>query len=248
MASFARLSPSGKHLAYARAGREFAGHAVPLELRLLPWDPAPDDGGAPRAAGAAQTLLSADDTAGDSADDAGDTAWGKGDGWCGWGGFHDEFASLCWLTDGALLLNTLQRGELCALLVSPGQNKAGTTVHKLLPPQEGAAPCSVKLVGARADAADAKVVVQSSSFLSPPQLWACSVPTSADGGAEAPTGWCKLADAAELAAPPALALLRTEMVASLGACAVHRVTLPASEGGAEAFVLLPPPDAGTYAW
>jgi hypothetical protein len=80
----------------------------------------------------------------------------------------------------------------------------------------------------------AYVVVAVSSFTCPPQLWACAMRTRPAG-----PSWLKLADAADLPAPPALAPVRSGALASLQQCRITRLKLPASQGGAETFVIFP---------
>ena len=275
VASFARLSPDGTRLAYARAADEFAGHSTPFELRLLCWDPAPAGGGSPRPIGSPVTLLDAgvavDGGAGSDANKPG-VARGPGGApisWYGWCGFHDELASLRWLDDDAILFTSLQRGEAATFVLSAVGTTAGCAagapapeLARLCPPSSGgggqqAAGTSVRIVGAGLGSlpmgtpdSDATVnespcahaVLQVSSFVSPPQLWVCTLMPTRKEGTDASlevVGWAKLEDAAELPATPALAPIRAELLASIRACTVHRLALPADKGGAETFVIMP---------
>ena len=221
MSHFPRLSPDGRVLAFLSAPEAFAAHSTVFEVRTMAWPP-------PDVADIRGDVLLPAYEAMPSVTDGSEFA-----GVCG---FHDELASLSWLDASTLIMNSIAGESISTFTVSvpPSMSDAplsAASVRPLRPPSVTRG--SVQLLGVSGGTA----IVQCSSLLSPPTVWA-----HRDGE------WMCLVDVASLldAGPTVtvqeeggLTAAARSALGKLCASRSERVALPASSGGATAMVLLP---------
>lgn len=216
LAHMPRLSPDGRVLAFVSKEMEFTSHTSVFELRTMAWPPPASSTNAD-SDGASTVILPVARAP---------PAVCDGTAFAGVCGFHDELSTLSWLDDTTLIMHAVAGHTLSTFMISPSAD-GEAAVSALRPPGiEG----SVSLLGT----SGGTVIVQCSSLRAPPSIWSHSHGK-----------WTCLVDVASFINGERAGGVhaRTDMARAVldeaQGARLECVTLPESEGGAEALCLLP---------